>query len=529
MRGPEAFDLLQAMNTGHDGSMGTLHANSPREALSRVELMITMGGYSLPSRTIREMITGSIDVVVQAARLRDGSRRITHITEVMGMEGDVIITQDLFVYDMMGEDAQRQHRRKASLDRYWPAQILGPRALLRRGAAARRSAGRRRCRRAGADLTGSDRGHANTCPVLPGCCRDRWRRLGIRLSVLSGERQAERRKDTVVRTGSVPTRVSRARAENRDASRLKIRSKNSRGGRKNPCPPHMKISQAGLSWSKRQFIMISVGMGLSAFLVFVMIDAGPLAALGAGFAAGFGMPFWLLKFLKKRRETKFLEAFPDAVDTIVRGIKAGLPLLDSMRIITTEAAEPLRSEFRAIMETQAIGMPVGEACAKLYERMPLPEANFFGIVISIQQKAGGNLSEALGNLSRVLRDRKKMKAKIQAMSMEAKASASIIACLPIAVMVLVYITSPQYIELLWTHPTGRLMLACCARVDVDGRHGHAQDDQFRFLMAAPCSILIAQNLTDTRLLAMIFAAIAAAATVLTLAMPLLATDSLPSA
>jgi pilus assembly protein CpaF len=105
VRGPEAFDLLQAMNTGHDGSMGTLHANNPREGLSRLESMITMGGFSLPSRTIREMICASVDVVIQAARLRDGSRKITHITEVMGMEGDVIITQDLFIYDMTGEDA----------------------------------------------------------------------------------------------------------------------------------------------------------------------------------------------------------------------------------------------------------------------------------------------------------------------------------------------------------------------------------------------------------------------------------------
>jgi pilus assembly protein CpaF len=104
VRGPEAFDLLQAMNTGHDGSMGTLHANSPREALSRLESMITMGGFTLPSRTLREMICGSIDIIVQATRLRDGSRRITHITEVMGMEGDVIITQDLLLYDILGED-----------------------------------------------------------------------------------------------------------------------------------------------------------------------------------------------------------------------------------------------------------------------------------------------------------------------------------------------------------------------------------------------------------------------------------------
>jgi len=104
VRGPEAFDLLQAMNTGHDGSMGTLHANSPREALQRIESMITMGGYGLPSKTIREMMVGSIDVIIQAARLRDGSRRITHITEVLGTEGDTIITQDLFVYEMDGED-----------------------------------------------------------------------------------------------------------------------------------------------------------------------------------------------------------------------------------------------------------------------------------------------------------------------------------------------------------------------------------------------------------------------------------------
>jgi pilus assembly protein CpaF len=105
VRGPEAFDLLQAMNTGHDGSMGTLHANSPREALSRIESMITMGGFSLPSRTVREMIVSSVDIIIQAARLRDGSRRITHVTEVAGLEGDVITTQDLFVHEILGEDA----------------------------------------------------------------------------------------------------------------------------------------------------------------------------------------------------------------------------------------------------------------------------------------------------------------------------------------------------------------------------------------------------------------------------------------
>jgi len=193
----------------------------------------------------------------------------------------------------------------------------------------------------------------------------------------------------------------------------------------------------------------------------MLVGGGPLGAIGLAFAAGFGLPRWLLSFLKKRREKAFLRALPDAVDVIVRGIKAGLPLFESIKVVAADAPEPLKGEFLAIIETQAIGMPLGEACARLYERMPVPEANFFGIVIAIQQKSGGNLSEALGNLSKVLRDRKKMAEKIQAMSMEAKASAGIIGSLPPIVMLLVYLSTPEYISLLWTHPTGQLMLVGC--------------------------------------------------------------------
>ena len=219
--------------------------------------------------------------------------------------------------------------------------------------------------------------------------------------------------------------------------------------------------QAGLNLSKQRFMMMAGGFGVFVLLLTLMMGAGFLPAIALGFAAACGLPMWLLSFLKTRRENKFLNTFPDSVDVIVRGIKAGLPLLDSLKIIANEAPEPAKTEFRAIVETQTIGIPLGEACGKLYERMPLPEANFFGIVISIQQKAGGNLSEALGNLSRVLRERKKMKAKIQAMSMEAKASAMIIGSLPVCVGLLVYLTSPDYIELLWTTELGRMMIACC--------------------------------------------------------------------
>jgi tight adherence protein B len=283
--------------------------------------------------------------------------------------------------------------------------------------------------------------------------------------ILSGERKAERRQETIVRTD--PARVAAAAGRGSPKVRreqveetlkeLELRQKKAKN-----VPLQIRISQAGLSWSKRQFIIISVALGMAVFAATFFVGGGFLPAAGLGFGAGFGVPRWLLTFLKKRRENKFLHNFPDAVDVIVRGVKAGLPLGDCLRIIAAEAQEPVRSEFKVIVESQQIGIPMGEACGKLYERMPLPEANFFGIVVGIQQKAGGNLSEALGNLSRVLRDRKKMKQKIKAMSMEAKASAVIIAALPFAVMILVYISSPQYIELLWTHPTGRLMMACCA-------------------------------------------------------------------
>jgi tight adherence protein B len=280
--------------------------------------------------------------------------------------------------------------------------------------------------------------------------------------ILSGERKAEQRMASVAKADAV-TRTPRGHQKSRrDSIESTLKEFDERHKKNKRVPLSVRLARAGLSWSKRQFVIISAAIGMALFMAGLLTGAGLLPAIGLGFAGAFGLPFWLLSFLKKRRENKFLNAFPDAVDMIVRGVKAGLPLIDCMKMITIEAPEPLKSEFRAIVETQAVGIPLGEACAKLYERTPVPEANFFGIVIAIQQKAGGNLSEALGNLSRVLRDRKKMKAKIQAMSQEAKASAGIIGALPIAVMTLVYITSPAYIALLWTEPLGHVMLAVSA-------------------------------------------------------------------
>jgi tight adherence protein B len=279
--------------------------------------------------------------------------------------------------------------------------------------------------------------------------------------MLSGQRKAENRRASVAKSEPTARQADKNQRSRREQVEGSLKDLEARRLKETKLPLSMRITQAGLDWSTQKFMVISAIFGAVGFAVAMLGGGGLLAATGLGFASGFGLPRWGLSFLKKRREKKFLVALPDAVDVIVRGIKAGLPLFESLKVVAADAPEPLRSEFLAIIETQAIGMPLGDACGRLFERMPVPEANFFGIVIAIQQKSGGNLSEALGNLSKVLRDRKKMAEKIQAMSMEAKASAGIIGSLPPIVMLLVYLSTPEYISLLWTHPTGQLMLVGC--------------------------------------------------------------------
>jgi len=279
--------------------------------------------------------------------------------------------------------------------------------------------------------------------------------------LLSGQKKAEDRRASIARSEPAARQADKNQRSRREQVEGSLKELDARRRNDKSIPLSSRLTQAGLDWSPQKFMIISGGLAAVCFALATVFGGGLLAAIGLAFAAGFGLPRWALGFLKTRREKKFLLALPDAVDVIVRGIKAGLPLFESIKVVAADAPEPLRSEFLAIIETQAIGMPLGDACARLFERMPVPEANFFGIVIAIQQKSGGNLSEALGNLSKVLRDRKKMAEKIQAMSMEAKASAGIIGSLPPVVMLLVYLSTPGYISLLWTHPTGQLMLVCC--------------------------------------------------------------------
>lgn len=239
--------------------------------------------------------------------------------------------------------------------------------------------------------------------------------------------------------------------------RQKLRDKNI----KSP-PLKMLIVQAGMKVPVPRFYIYSVITGVIVTILGLFLGSPIYLAPGLFLAGAFGLPRWFVYFRRGRRIKAFLNEFPNSIDVIVRALRSGLPLNDGIRLIAQEAQEPVRTEFRRMVDAQQVGISIPESSMRMSEYMPCPEASFFGIVIQIQSQAGGNLSEALGNLSRVLRDRKKMAAKVQALSMEAKASAYIIGALPFIVATLVYLTSPQYIMVLFKTDMGHVIMGCAA-------------------------------------------------------------------
>jgi tight adherence protein B len=218
------------------------------------------------------------------------------------------------------------------------------------------------------------------------------------------------------------------------------------------------IQQAGLDISTRSFWVISLVCGVVLFVVPLFLGAPLLVAVGAAFVGFLGLPRWFLGFLRKRRQNTFLNDFADAIDVMVRGLKAGLPVSEAMKIIATETGPPVGPEFVEVVDGQRVGISLDQGIERMVERIPLAEVNFLAIVMAIQSKTGGNLSEALGNLSKVLRERKKMKAKIRSVSQEAKSSAAIIGSLPFVIMGALLVLNPNYLNPLFETDIGNMLL-----------------------------------------------------------------------
>ncbi len=278
---------------------------------------------------------------------------------------------------------------------------------------------------------------------------------------LSGEMKAEKRMSALTTTGkkgAAESRIAELTSARKKTVSDSLKDLENQQNEKAKISLKDRIEQAGFNFTPKAFYLGSAGAAVVFAFIGLVFSGQFLIAGLAALIGGLGAPTWFLSNRRQRRIKLFIKEFPNAIDIIVRGIKSGLPLGDCLRIIAAESQEPIKSEFRSIIEAQSLGLTVSEACARLAKRMPIQEANFFVIVIQIQQTAGGNLSEALSNLSRVLRDRKKMKDKVSAMSMEAKASGVIIASLPFIVAIMVQLASPGFMAPLYNTQAGHIAL-----------------------------------------------------------------------
>ena len=278
--------------------------------------------------------------------------------------------------------------------------------------------------------------------------------------------QAKALKRVQAISGPAPAREARARARaavsaNPEARRkqiVKSLKDQERQQKRARLTLVSRLRQADLTITVPQFYIASAVLGVFVLAGGLLFRQPIWADAILGLAIGLGLPRWVVGFLANRRTKKFTAAFSDAMDIIVRGIKSGLPVHDCLGVIARETPKPLNGEFRRLVENIGMGMEFDQALEKMYERMPTAELRFFSIVMNVQQKTGGNLAEALGNLSTVLRARKLMREKIKALSSEATASAMIIGALPPGVVVLISVTSPNYMVPMFSDPRGELML-----------------------------------------------------------------------
>ncbi|MGI9371201.1 MAG: type II secretion system F family protein [Hyphomicrobiales bacterium] len=291
----------------------------------------------------------------------------------------------------------------------------------------------------------------------------------IAMPFVNGEKRGQKRVAQISgdHTDSMIRKMLGPEAESKDARRKQVQDtlnqiEQRERARKKRLTIEMMLKQAGIEISVKMFWILSLVVGSVIFFAAYAYGYNIYICSAAGFAGAFGLPRWFVNFKRNRRQALFLAEFANAIDVIVRGLKAGLPVNDTLKVIATETVPPVGPEFAEVVEGQRVGITIEQGIERMHERVPLPEVNFLAIVIAIQARSGGNLAEALGNLSTVLRDRKKMKAKIRSVSQEAKSSAAIIGSLPPLIMIALYLLRPDYISLLWTENLGKTMLAASA-------------------------------------------------------------------
>jgi tight adherence protein B len=207
----------------------------------------------------------------------------------------------------------------------------------------------------------------------------------------------------------------------------------------------VRLDRTGKKWTISQYLYASLGIAL-AFAVIMYLRTGALMlSLAIGMCIGAGIPHLVVNFLIKRRTNAFNAKFPDAIELLVRGLRSGLPVTETLTVVAQEVPGPVGIEFKGIVERIRIGRTMEESLQETADRLGIPEFNFFCITLAIQRETGGNLAETLSNLADVLRKRSQMKLKIRAMSSESKASAYIVGALPFLVFVMIWWINPEYV------------------------------------------------------------------------------------
>ncbi len=429
VRGAEAFDMLQAMNTGHDGSMTTIHANTARDAVSRLEQMVTMIGSDFPLAAVRSQIAAGLQLVVQLNRLSDGRRRVMSISEVVGLEGNTVMMQDIFTFKKMGVDSGRRGEGPDAGDGHPPALLRGA-DVLGRGPAARCLRARRRGARVmalspdaiwlvfalGATLIAA---LGLRLVLAPENAQDRKALARVRgLSATSGHTAVE----AIVRAGSRRVAPGRFALLNRTL---------------------LLIRHAGFEGRETLVALCTAALAVALTLPLMMQFAAPMAfALACGGAVQITR-LWLRARHRKQTEA-ITRQLPDALDLMMRGLRVGHPVNATIQNVARTMADPIGAEFRQLSEQIAHGDYLADAFTDMADRLGQEDIDYLAVSIRIQHGTGGNLAEMLGTLSTVVRNRIVMRRRIRAISSEGRISAYLLSALPVVIYLATSISAPDY-------------------------------------------------------------------------------------
>ena len=447
VRAGEAFDMLQAMNTGHDGSMSTIHANTSRDAITRIENMVQMGNFGLPSKAIRQQIVGAVDIILQIERQRDGGRRLIQVTDVCGLEGEVVTLNDIFSFEHAGEGRDGRLHGTYRVSRARPLSLTG--SLI----SVLTEPGRRRLTRQTAH---DGRGHAAIMIsplllLLAGivllCV------AAVSIVLLRADKQARRLKDRrlalIAPYAPSETRLTSARLSiAKPTAALKLRLRKLLGmdpQRREPYPVYLPLV----------LIIAAAGGWVAKWLLHGLL--GSFAWLLIPLTAVF-LTRSVYTTLDAKREAKLYQQFPDALATIVRGVRVGIPVTEAIKAVAQDAEFPTSMEFSQLYDQIGIGAALEEALREMAARNRLPEYRFFATALALQSQTGGGLTETLENLADVVRKRVALKARGYAMASEARTSALILAVLPAFAGGALTLINPAYIAPLFQEGPGQTLL-----------------------------------------------------------------------